>query len=276
MGRISVLVENTAPVPGLLGEFGFSAYLEWEGRSFLFDTGSQGSLIINARVLGIDLKDIEGVIISHGHFDHVGGLPFLLEYRGETKVYSHPRAREIKLTRTGENSYAEIGFTRPLEELMKMGAVFDFKSEPREIAPGLLLTGTVPRVYDWEDTGGPFFIRRENEVVPDPLEDDQALVLDTREGLVVVSGCAHSGVANTLAFVRTLFPGKKISAYIGGTHLISASPERLQKTLEIVEKMGVEEMVVCHCTGFTATAYLYRHLSPNRLIKGECGFTKLF
>lgn len=270
---ISILVENTAPVPGLIGEFGFSVYLKWQGQAFVMDMGNQGYLIPNARLLGIDLKEITAAVISHGHFDHVDGLPNLLEYRGETEVYLHPGALEKKLLKTGEESYRSIGFASGREELEQLGARFLIDDKPREIAPGLILTGTIPRIYEWEDTGGAFFTAPHH---PDPLYDDQALVVDSDEGLLVISGCAHSGLANTVAYARQLFPGKKIKAYIGGTHLVSASEQRLKLTLEAINDLAVEEVVACHCTGFPATAFLYKHLGLARLIKGECGYTRIF
>ncbi|MGE5381201.1 MAG: MBL fold metallo-hydrolase [Methylocystaceae bacterium] len=271
--RISILVENTAPIPGLIGEFGFSVYIDWQGQKYLLDTGNQGYFLTNAKTLGIDLKSLAGVIISHGHFDHVGGLPHLLEQYGETKVFLHPQALENKLAKTGESSYASIGFTRSRDDLEKMGAVFQSDDKPRELAPGMVLTGSIPRIYDWEDSGGPFYLAPDK---PDLLYDDQALVIDAREGLLVVSGCAHSGLCNTVAYARELFPGKKVQAYIGGTHLISASPERLHNTLENIKDMEVTQVVACHCTGFAATAYLYGELGGQRLIKGECGYNRRF
>lgn len=271
--RLTILVENTAPIPGLVGEFGFSAYLNWQGQAFLLDLGNQGYFLPNAQALGIDLKPINGAIVSHGHFDHVAGLPNLLEFRGETDVYLHPLALEKKLAKTGEASYASIGFTRSRAELEQMGARFKTNDQPRELAPGLVLTGTIPRVYHWEDTGGPFFTAPE---VPDLLYDDQAVVIDSQDGLLVISGCAHSGLANTVAYARELFPGKKIKAYIGGTHLITASPQRLNLTLEAINELEIAEIVACHCTGFAPTAFLYRELGPGRLTKGECGYTRIF
>ncbi|MGE5450103.1 MAG: MBL fold metallo-hydrolase [Methanomassiliicoccales archaeon] len=270
--RLAILIENTAPIPGLIGEFGFSVYLNWQGQSFLLDTGNQGHILANARVMGIDLQQLAGVVISHGHFDHVGGLPYLLEMKGETPIYLHPQALDNKLAKTGETTYTDIGFTRNRDELERMGAIFYPDDKPRELAPGLILAGTIPRIYSWEDTGGPFYLAPGE---PDPLYDDQALIIDSNDGLLVVSGCAHSGMANTAAYARSLFPGKSIKAYIGGTHLISASPERLRLTRDAINELEIQEVVACHCTGFAATAYLYRELGPARLTKGECGYTRM-
>jgi len=270
--RLTILVENTAPIPGLIGEFGFSVYIKWQGKAFLLDTGNQGYFLPNAQALGIDLQPLSGVVVSHGHFDHVGGLPNLLEHRGETMVYLHPQALETKLLKTSETSYGSVGFTRSRDELEKMGAVFKTDDKPRELAPGMVLTGTIPRIYGWEDTGGEFYSAPGKT---DPLYDDQALIIDSREGLLVVSGCAHSGLANTTAYAKQLFPGKQIKAYIGGTHLHSASAMRLGLTLDAIKELEINEIVACHCTGFAATAFLYQQLGSNRLIKGETGYTRI-
>lgn len=273
--KVTILVENTAPVPELIGEYGFAALVEYEGVKYLFDTGSNNALMKNAQLLGVDLREIAGVIISHGHFDHTGALLPVIESIPNKKVYAH---RDIFLQRPlvlGPGIFREIGCKVSQDELIKKGAELYFINEFTRINPGVYLTGEIPRENDFEDVGGSFKVKAGDELVDDKLLDDMALVIDDEDGLIIISGCAHAGMINTIDYVMQKTGKSKIKAYIGGTHLMSASRERIDKTIARLENYDIEKIIVCHCTGFYAASILHTRLGY-KLIKGETGMIFTF
>lgn len=259
---ITIMVENTTPVAGLVGEYGFSALVRVDDHPILFDTGSRDGLFKNASSLSIDLETIEDVVLSHGHFDHTGGLRALMEMRGDRRLYTHPHAFGSKHLALPEGRYKYIGVPIGREELRSLGGLLIETPGVYELLPGVILTGEIPRITGYEDTGGKFVCRGEvdSEWETDHLLDDQALVIDHPEGLVVISGCAHAGLINTLGYARKVTGRERIKAFIGGTHLMTAKAERIDKTIRTLKEYNIERLVVGHCTGFYPAARLYAEL----------------
>ena len=256
--RVTVLVENTTGRRGLLAEHGLSFWIEIDSRRILFDTGQSDILLHNAQVLGVDLNDVDAVVLSHGHYDHVGGLRRILEIAPAVPVYLHSHASKAKYARR-EKEGQQIGMepeTAQMVERRIAGGVGSLTNGPVEIVPGVWATGEVPRRSTFEDTGGPFY-RDPSCTQPDPLPDDQALVLEGNDGLVVVLGCAHAGVVNTLDYVAQLFPGRPIRTVFGGMHLVRASRARIAQTIEAFHRHNVQRIGPAHCTGAEATRELW-------------------
>ncbi len=273
--EVGVLVENTTPSAWLAGEYGFSALIEVDGRKILFDTGSKDALFRNAANLGIDLGEVEALVISHGHFDHTGAvIPFLQRF-GPKKVYAHPDIflRRHVQGRTGLGPHIGCPFSH--EELVENGAEMVFIKDFSEIVPGVFMTGEIPRRNGFENTGGNFVVVAEDGIVEDKLLDDMALLIDHPEGLVIISGCAHSGMINTIEYIMEKTGRSRIQAFIGGTHLITASPERMAQTISILRKMDIGKIAVGHCTGFYAAARLLNELGP-KVIKADTGMSFSF
>jgi 7,8-dihydropterin-6-yl-methyl-4-(beta-D-ribofuranosyl)aminobenzene 5'-phosphate synthase len=249
---ITQLVENAAGGPGLLGEHGAAFFIEADDQCFLFDTGQGLALRHNAERLGLPLDRVSAIALSHGHYDHSGGLVCALEMTGPVDLYLHPAALTWKFNREGRAIGSPVDWEglRPLTRRMRP------TREPTAIAPGLLLTGEIPRVHEIEDAGGPFYLDAECRVT-DEVPDDQALVIDTREGLVVILGCGHAGVVNTLEYVETLLPGRPLHALMGGMHLLRADAARLDFTVEALAQRGLAFLAPNHCTGLAA---IYRLL----------------
>lgn len=273
---ILILVENTSPAPGIVGEYGFSALLEIDGRCLLFDTGSFGALFENARQLQVDLNAVEAVVISHGHFDHTGALQKYLQIYGPKKVYAHSGAFARRPRKT-QHGYEEIGCPCSEEDLIKSGAHIEYIDSLTEIFPNVFLSGSIPRHTDYEDVGGfgSFKIKIDGQIKDDLIQDDMALYIRHPKGTIIVSGCAHSGVINTINYAREKLVEPRVLAYIGGTHLMNAAPARLQKTAEALKDIKIEKLIVAHCTGFDAAAYLRQELGEN-LVKGEAGMGFIF
>lgn len=271
--RITVLCENTVgAISGTLGEHGFAALIEPAGAApLLFDTGQGLTLLHNAARMKKDLSSIQAVIISHGHYDHAGGLLPLLKEIGPRPVYGHPgifRPR-YRLKDTGE-SYP-IGMPVERDELETAGAGFELSDQFRQIAPEIYLSGQVPRVTAFETGDRGLYCDCAGQE-SDSTPDDQSLVLDTQKGLVVVLGCCHAGLVNTLEHIAQMTGRRDIYAVIGGTHLGFCGQDQTEKTIAVLRKLAVKKLAVAHCTGFAASARLSREM-PQEFQLAMVGYT---
>jgi len=254
--RLTILAENTVWGGTLLAEHGLSLLIEADGHAVLFDTGQGQVLLGNARQLGVKLAQVQAVVLSHGHYDHTGGLARILTLAARPAIYLHPVALEKKYARLDDPPHRSIGIPAAAAECIRAhaGRVV-WTREPAEVCPGICATGEVPRNTDFEDTGGAFFLD-ESCSRPDPLVDDQALYIESVVGLIVVLGCAHAGVVNTLDHIAGLTGRRDVHAVVGGMHLARASKQRIQKTLQALERFQVRVIGPCHCTGSAAVARL--------------------
>jgi len=247
---ITTLVENSVAQSGkaLLAEHGLSFYIEADDRKILFDTGQNLAISNNARVLGIDLSQIDTVVLSHGHYDHSGGLRSILESNKDFTLYGHPDVFSPKVKKTNGN-YKYIGIPVEKDYIVNCGISLKLDRNPVEIAPGVMTSGEIVLENDFEDVEPMFFLKQDEKVTPDTLADDQALILDTAKGVVVLLGCSHRGVINTLKHVTQLKGTVKIHAILGGLHLGKASDGKLAKIIDHLRGFGLEMVGVGHCTG---------------------------
>jgi 7,8-dihydropterin-6-yl-methyl-4-(beta-D-ribofuranosyl)aminobenzene 5'-phosphate synthase len=261
--RITCLINDAqGPVP-LPVEHGLSFLIECERGTLLFDTGQTGLVVENARHLGLDPSRADRIVLSHGHDDHTGGLDAWLNVVPRGTLFLHPAALEHKYSwSTGE--CRDIGMPNLTAETIAQRGWNVVQTLTRtEVADGLHVTGPIPRGTNFEDVGGSFFLDTA-KTRPDPMLDDQALFFPTRQGIVVLLGCAHAGVINTLDYVRKLTRGTPLHAVIGGLHLLNASPDRLAATLAALRHHAPHLLAPCHCTGTPATDLL-RHHFPHQL-----------
>lgn len=252
-----ILVDNTMQADGLQCEHGFSLWIEAGEKRILFDTGQGAALLHNVKQLGINLAQADAVVLSHGHYDHSGGLVYALDQAGNAPLYMHPAAMQQRFSiRNGKAR--QIGMAEEIcDKITRRRDNVIWTTGPTEIFPGVHVTGTIPRRNDFEDTGGPFYLDAKGNT-PDPIEDDQALWIDAEDGLTIILGCAHSGVVNTLEYIKELNNGRSIHTVIGGMHLGEASQNRIQRTLAVLRRMDISRIVPCHCSGQTAAAMLLR------------------
>jgi len=221
--------------------------------------------------LGIDLQSVGTVVLSHGHYDHTGGLREVLYRTGEVRVVAHPEAfapKYVRLQETARERYIGVPFCR--EELESLGANFILSREAWALAEGLWVTGEVEREVAWEPADERLLVRENGLLSRDPLRDDLSLILVTSEGLILVLGCAHAGVVNIVQRAMELTACTRVRALIGGMHLVKAHAEFLEKTAGILEEWGVEQIVAAHCTGWMAGAFLRQRLG-DRVRMGEVG-----
>ena len=256
--EITLLVENRVNGMGLWAEHGLSFRIETGSRKVLFDTGQSFDVLVhNARRLDMDLGETDTIVLSHGHYDHTGGLEGLLRVCPEARVVFHPDATRERYGRSRGRAIRENGMPRTMAHLLHNGAYSTQETRsPVDLGAGLVATGEIPRRTDYEDTGGNFYLDPDGEQA-DALLDDQAVFFDTPDGLVILLGCGHAGVINTCIHVQDLTGGRPIHAIVGGFHLLNASDHRLARTVDALRELNVGLLVPLHCTGHEAVQRLW-------------------
>lgn len=256
--KLTILCENSVGRPGhLIGEHGFACLIETGTGTWLFDTGSGLGLVNNAAELGKDLKTLNGIILSHGHYDHTGGLRQVLEHRNAaTPIFAHPEIFQPRYWKSAfEKRTIGLPFTR--QELEAYGARFELASGPVRLTEQILLSGEVPRRTNFEAEDPHLVIEPEPGVYqPDPLRDDLSVVLTTGKGLVIVLGCAHAGIINILDHFIALSGEERIRAVIGGTHLGPAPESQYLASLAALKRYRIDKIATAHCTGLARAAQL--------------------
>ena len=246
---VTLVVDNEAS-GGLQAEHGFAAWIDTGKTTFLFDTGQGPALVHNARALQIDLDQAEFLILSHGHYDHTGAVPdFFVANQHAPVIYGRGATIRRFSCHPGQEP-RQIGIAETVLQTLEglpqeRRIVLD---TPRYLRPGIGITGPVPRLTVFEDTGGPFFLDAEKSQ-PDLIEDDLSLWFETAAGLVILTGCCHSGIVNTVRYAQQISGITRIHGIIGGLHLLNAGPERLQATLEFLHACAPDFLLPCHCTG---------------------------
>jgi 7,8-dihydropterin-6-yl-methyl-4-(beta-D-ribofuranosyl)aminobenzene 5'-phosphate synthase len=245
------------------GEHGLAFLIETEAGRVLFDTGQSGAVLLhNLEFLGVDPATIDALAISHAHYDHTGGLPALLErVRPATPLYANPDLfRERFSRREGEPRSVGLSLTR--EELaarlaLRLGA------KPQEVVPGVWTTGEIMSRPGPQGSSAYHLVREGDTFVADPYRDDMALVLEMDDRLVLLCGCCHAGLLNTLAHVQRIFE-RPIAAVAGGLHLTSATADYLQRVSDVLVGMeSVQHVYPNHCTGEAAFVTLTLTLGPS-------------
>jgi len=270
--RITILCDNSVgPLSGTLGEHGFAVLVESAGGALLFDTGQGDTLLHNALRMNRDLHRVEKVALSHGHYDHTGGLYPLLRNCGGKEIFAHPDifSRRYRVKDTGESM--PIGIPYDEAFLRALGGRFDLAREFRGVAPGIFLTGEVPRetLFEKGDTG---LCCDDAGCTADRLADDQSLVIRTGKGLVLILGCCHAGLINTIEHARRATGVDAVHAVIGGTHLGFCGPAQLDETIRALGRYAVRNICAGHCTGFAPAARLAREF-PGRFHPAHVGYS---
>ena len=273
--RITILCENTVGRLIGLGEHGFSALIETDRGNYLFDTGRGHSVVGNSLELNKDLRTLRKIILSHGHYDHTGGLPEVLRLRGKVDVHAHPHIfldRVHIIKEKGKETKRFVGLPFKRSYLETLGANFIFNTDFIEIEKGIFLTGEVPRKTSFEKPDPRLFSEIDGKTNQDIFLDDQSLILDTEKGLILILGCAHSGMINIINYVIHKTGKDKFYAILGGTHLDFLTPEQLDESIKVLKKMKIEKIGVCHCTGMRAAFRLHQEFG-DRFFYGHVGST---
>lgn len=269
--KITVLSTMLADGGGL-GEWGFAALVEVDGRRILFDTGAKTDVVLkNLQTMKLDLADVTDVVLSHWHWDHNGGFMTLRRDAAARNPRALSRAhvgRGFFDSRFGTPANVEQNrmiAVRPDYEAG--GGTFVVHDAPVELQPGVWLTGPVPRRHPERNWSGSTRVRTAAGVKEDTIDDDMALVIDTAQGLVVITGCGHAGVINILEQARAVARPAPVHALVGGIHLFNATDETLAWTAGKLREYGLEHFIGAHCTGIET---VYRFRRDVSLGRAEC------
>lgn len=243
---LTVLVENHPGTYGLGAEHGLALWLETADQKILIDTGRSDLVLSNAKQLDIDLSRIDAIVLSHGHYDHTGGLAAVLKYTPRARIYLHPDA----LTPSYIRKHDDVRFIGMSEVNKQALAGHDliWTTTPTTVCPGIHVTGQIPRLHSLEDTGGDFCMDKQT-LCPDLILDDQSLWIESKQGVSVILGCAHAGVINILRYVAGLAQVDTFYTILGGMHLMHAPLERIIQTEAALQSYKPYSIVPGHCTG---------------------------
>jgi 7,8-dihydropterin-6-yl-methyl-4-(beta-D-ribofuranosyl)aminobenzene 5'-phosphate synthase len=268
--KIVIVSDNCVFRPGLLAEHGFAAWVEADGFRLLFDTGQGMALVHNAGELHLPLETLGAVVLSHGHYDHTGGLAAVLARSPSARLYLHPAAARAKFARSQGPPHRAIGMPAEARAALERAAGRVIRNTAAvEIAAGVIATGEIPRRRPAAAEGGRFFLDPECRT-PDLFADEQALLIRTPAGLVVVTGCAHAGLPATLEWCRLLGGGLPVHAVFGGFHLAAATEAELEGAAAALEESGAKVIGACHCTGARGRDFL-RSRFPSLIPDIGCG-----
>jgi 7,8-dihydropterin-6-yl-methyl-4-(beta-D-ribofuranosyl)aminobenzene 5'-phosphate synthase len=273
---LKITILSTMLADDGIGEWGFSALVEADGHKILFDTGAHPNTVLeNARDLKIDLSDVQDVILSHFHDDHTTGLMTLRKELSKKNPAALSRvhvARGIFLERRGKDTNPMIPVKKEFEAT---GGKFIEHDKVDEIFPGVWLTGPVPRVFPEKNYAAGVEVKEDGKWVEDNVPDDQSLVFNTDRGLVLLAGCGHSGVINTLTYARKEIRPAPIDAAIGGFHLYNATDETLDWTAGKLKEFQTAQLMGAHCTGIESVYHLREKMGLNRhnCVVGTVGAT---
>lgn len=255
--KVTVLSTMLAGDPrGGIGEWGFAALLEVDGRKLLIDTGARPETVLrNVEELGIDLSDVTDVVITHNHGDHTAGLVVLRRALAKKNPKALTRAhvgKGIFQPRPGPGGREGNGLLPLKAEYESLGGTFVEHAGPAELMPAVWITGPVPRVYPERNWSAPGRVQSPAGTVEDTIPEDSSIVVDTPNGLVLVSGCGHAGIVNTMEFARKVVRAAPFVAAIGGFHLFAANDATLEWTGSKLREFGLQQLLGAHCTGIEA------------------------
>lgn len=281
---LKITILSTMLADDGIGEWGFSALVESDGHKILFDTGARPNTVLeNAKELKIDLSDVQDVILSHFHDDHTTGLMTLRRELMKKNPNSLSRVHVAKgiflERRRKEGGQAAIGETNPMiamkKEFEASGGKFIEHDKADEIFPGIWLTGPVPRVFPEKNYAASIEVNEYGKWVEDDVPDDQSLIFNTDQGLVLLAGCGHSGIINTLTYARKEIRTAPVDAAIGGFHLFNASDETLDWTADKLKEFQMAQFMGAHCTGIESVYHLRQKMGLNRhnCVVGTVGAT---
>lgn len=261
--QLKIVVDNEAG-DGFITEHGLALWIRANSQTILFDTGQGAAILKNSQQLNLNLTETDIVVLSHGHYDHTGGLVSLLNQAPHAEIYCHaaaflPRysiedsiAKPIKMTTPAMAAINSLPETQ-----------LHWVTKHSMLTQDIGITGEIPRKTSFETTGGAYYFDQDGKRA-DAIVDDMALWLHTPQGLVICIGCCHAGIINTLQYIKELSGEDKIHMVIGGLHLPTSSGEQLEKTIEELKKMAIDKIITCHCTSEEAHVLFAQDLNCTR------------
>ncbi len=253
MLKVRILTDDRVRKRGLLAEHGLSLWIEKDGQSILFDTGQTSVYTHNAEEMGIKLEKADCIVVSHGHYDHGGGLQYFPSMKNPPTIYAHPDAFLKKYASVNQDEPSrEVGMPFELSQQAWLKEHIVYTKEPLRIDEGIFLSGQIPRKNNFEEVPVDFYYEKDGLIKEDKIWDEQMLIIVNDDEIALFLGCSHPGIINCIQYARELVPDKSIRLLIAGMHLDNVEPSRLNKTIQILNDMDIRNIVPMHCTGFEA------------------------
>jgi 7,8-dihydropterin-6-yl-methyl-4-(beta-D-ribofuranosyl)aminobenzene 5'-phosphate synthase len=285
--KITFLIDNTVYLQNLKAEHGLSIMLEFSKEKILFDCGQSEAVLDNAKNLNINLMDISKIVLSHGHYDHSGGLLSVLKYiNKEINIFAHPAifgkryVAKNSLSNIDLDSKRYIGIPDSQKTYEKHGALFNLNSSSVYLSKDIILSGWIPRKNDFEKVEDEFvkeidINKSDNYIIHDEVDDDNAIIVNDSDGIIIISGCAHSGIINIVNRAIDLTKKQRIKAIIGGLHLSSRDDYYVNQTISGLKKYDIDLIIPAHCTGLSAMCKL-KEAFNEKCVFGSVGKSLLF
>jgi len=263
--KLTILAENRAANPRLIAENGISIFIESPKGNVLFDTGQTDTFLRNAKELGKDLNSTDRIVLSHGHYDHTGGLPVFINNVGHIDVICHPALinKKYKVYPEGKRN---IGVPWEESEMYESGTNFIFKSHQYEVVPDIFISGEIPRHSEYENIDESYLQQVKESFIHDELHDDMCLIINSTKGLVIILGCGHAGPINSIKHAMRFLKQDKIHAVLGGMHLLHSSPDKIDKIIHNLEIINPDFLIPLHCTGFHAITKMFQKFKDRVLL----------
>jgi 7,8-dihydropterin-6-yl-methyl-4-(beta-D-ribofuranosyl)aminobenzene 5'-phosphate synthase len=272
--RLKIIIDNLVSFSRLKAEHGFCVLIETADNKILFDTGQSSLLIENSLKMGIDLRDITKIVISHGHYDHTGGLLSLLEYIDkEVEVYAHPGIFEKKYSSKNKEKIEFIGIPEDKTFYEKLGAKFLLIDKPLEIEKSIFISGQIPRTSGFETVEEYFVKKIDDSFVKDEILDDISFIAASEGGNILITGCAHSGLINTIDCAEQITGIKEFKFINGGFHLSNKKEDYNLNAIKYLKEKKFEYISPAHCTGIAATCLIRNNFGSKVL---NCGIGEEF
>jgi len=280
--QIKTISENTAATPLVMAEWGLSMEISIARQKILFDTGAGNINVLrhNMMIMGVDPSKISCMVLSHAHQDHTGGLRYFLSQRAcqtsdKILINCHPKTLEPTYVKSPalNSAYRFFGCPFSVEEIRRYNADFSLSKDPIELdGKNVMTSGEIPMINDYESVGFNFFNKvHDNFQLDAEMVDDLALFIQTNLGLVIILGCAHRGMINTIHHAQKVTGIDNIYMVVGGTHLANAPKERMDQTISEIKRLNIQKVGVSHCTGLTSGAYLQNELGPDVFFNNNAG-----
>ena len=257
--KLSILTDNRVETRGLLAEHGLSVFIEDSALRLLFDTGQTYVFRHNAKEMGIDITRVDGIVLSHGHYDHCGGLVHYPDDAPMPPVYAGKGALDGKY-KTGQKRPVDIGIPWAKGGWPRINKSVVVNEKNLRIAPGAMLHTDIPCTVPFEGTPQGFLTGSIDSPAQDTMRDEQMLVLERENSIDVILGCSHPGIINCLSYAQSLYPGKRIGTVLAGMHLKAADDKRIDETIRQLKAMDIGLVIPMHCTGQNAICRMSREL----------------